>query len=147
MSETTRHGISKISEICQLRIESLLQLNTVANGAVVSTRDGFEVAKSLHSSVSPAKIAAMSGSLLSVADAITRLGEGAVCKNVVIESDSGQVVIMSIPTIHTSLLMTVFCVANMNLGQVLGPIRRCVQDIGSSLDMHRESASQNATSV
>jgi predicted regulator of Ras-like GTPase activity (Roadblock/LC7/MglB family) len=127
-----RHRV--VSDICQLKIEQMLRENAFASGAMVSTRDGFDVAKSLHQTLHPSKLAAMSSSLLSVADAIVVLGGGESCANVVIESDAGQIVTMSIPCQRITLLVTVFCTANASLGQVLWQVRRCAQEIGRELD-------------
>lgn len=122
------------SDICQLRIERLLGENAIVSGAMVSTRDGFEVATCLHQALSASKLAAMSSSLLSVADAITALSGGTSCANVVIESEGGRVVTMSIPSRRTTLLVSAFCAGNSSLGQVLWQVRKCASDIGRDLD-------------
>lgn len=134
MSEN-RELIRQIAtDICQLRIEYLVKENPFASGAMVSTRDGFEVAKSLHKALSASKLAAMSSSLLSVADAITLLGGGTSCANVVIESETGRIVTMSVPSHRINLLVTAFCATNASLGQVLWQIRKCALDIARELD-------------
>lgn len=134
MSENREWMRQIATDICLMRIEQLVKENPFASGAMVSTRDGFEVAKTLHKALSASKLAAMSSSLLSVADAITVLGGGSSCANVVIESESGRVVTMSVPSHRINLLVTAFCVTNASLGQVLWQIRKCALDIARELD-------------
>lgn len=142
MSDDKPPDLLIASDICQLRLEHLLRECQFASGAMVSTRDGLDVAHKLRHARTASQIAAMCSSLLSVSDAITALSGGKSCANVVIESESGQIVTMSIPSSRHTLLVTVFCLPNASLGQVLWILRKYAIDMGRSLDTALPSGCQ-----
>lgn len=129
MRETSSWS-SAIATSCQLRIERFLADASEFSAAILATRDGFEVACSPVINVSPSKLAAMSSSLLSVADALARVGGVEHCDNIVIESESGRVVLIGVPGTDLDLVLTGFCSGDAPLGRALWAMKECSKDLG-----------------
>jgi len=87
--------------------------------AVLSTEDGFEVASIGRSSVSPAKVAAMTSSLHAVGATMSDESGLAACRNVIVEAAAGTIVIVRIATRETALLLTIVGRHDALLGTLL----------------------------
>src|SRR6185436_17858229 len=74
---------------CQALIDQLVAGQQQITGALVSTVDGFEIAARLGSTISAAKLAAMTSSLLALGEAVSIEGGVENCMNVVIEASAG----------------------------------------------------------
>jgi uncharacterized protein len=118
---------------CEVYLRRFIATTSGVNAALVVTSDGFEVASVLHSSLSPDKIAAMTSSMLALGEAV--LGEANLnnCKNVVIESESGLIIMLSIGDPTKELLLSVITNGHAMLGQVLWAARACCERVRYSV--------------
>ncbi len=119
--------------LCQQQIDSLIEAHSEIRGVLVSSIDGFEVAARMRGSASPAKLAAMTSSLLALGEAVSDEGEVGHCRDVVIDASAGRVLLMDIPHATRKLLLTVLSDNASTLGQVLWAVRTCRQEIGRRL--------------
>jgi predicted regulator of Ras-like GTPase activity (Roadblock/LC7/MglB family) len=119
---------------CQAYLDSLCREHREVAGALLSTMDGFEVAASVGAQISPKKMAAMTSSLLALAEAVTRESAVGQCRDLVIESSAGLVLMMDVPsTTHRSVL-TVLCTEAAVLGRVRWAARNVRDTIARALD-------------
>ncbi|HET9033570.1 MAG TPA: roadblock/LC7 domain-containing protein [Dokdonella sp.] len=105
--------------LLQKKLEQFVEANSDIRGAVISTVDGFEVASQLDSSLSAAKLAAMTSSLLALSGAIARESLLGSSRDMVIDADKGRLLLMEVPTTEKRLLLAVLCDNQVTLGQVL----------------------------
>ena len=85
-------------------------------GAMVSANDGRALAEQLQAGLDKHRFAAMSSALLALSDNVIRETHNGTIKNVLIQSDGGNVFIMHA---GSGLLLTVFSKADANLGMSL----------------------------
>jgi len=119
---------------CQPHLEALAR-NKEVLGALISTVDGFEIAAQVRATTSIKKLAAMTSSLLALAEATSQEGEVGNCIDVVIEASEGMVLMMDVPNDNRKLLLTVLCNKAATLGSVLWAARNTRTAIAS--DMNR----------
>lgn len=114
---------------CEAYLQKLVSTTSGVTAALVVTSDGFEVASVLHNDLSPEKMAAMTSSMLALGEAI--LGEANLndCKNVVIESDGGLIIMLAIGDPKKELLLSVITNGQAMLGQVLWAARQCCERV------------------
>lgn len=105
--------------LLQKKLEQFVEANSDIRGAVISTVDGFEVASQLDGSLSAAKLAAMTSSLLALSGAIARESLLGSSRDMVIDADKGRLLLMEVPTTEKRLLLAVLCDNQVTLGQVL----------------------------
>lgn len=121
------------TDLCQQQIDALIEARPEVRGVLVSTIDGFEVAARMRGKSSPAKLAAMTSSLLALGEAVSDEGEVGSCLDIVIDASAGRVLLMDIPHATRKLLLTVLSDNASTLGQVLWAVRNCRQEIGRLL--------------
>jgi len=116
----------KESSACQQELESLLKHFDMIAGAVLSTQDGLLVAGVAHSNdIETDAIAAMSSSILSLADALAGQAGKPLVNNVISQAESSTLVIL-----HAGeLILTVVGRAEINVGLVLSAARRTAEAI------------------
>ena len=119
--------------LCQPHLASLVGGSSEVLGALISTVDGFEVAAQLRPTASVQKLAAMTSSLLALAEAMSHEGEVGNCVDVVIEAADGMVLIMDVPNDRRRLLLTVLCNKVATLGSVLWAARNARTAIGADI--------------
>lgn len=110
---------------CQALERFVADFDQVA-GAVLSTPDGLLVAKALRSrQIEADAVAAMSASLLSLADALAGQAGRAYADKVISEAESSTLVLL-----HAGqLILTVVGRPNVNIGLILSAARRTAQTI------------------
>lgn len=119
----------------QKQLDQFVENNPDILGCAVSTVDGFEVAASMKRPMSAAKLAAMTSSLLALAEAISSESEMGASKDLVIDAEKGRLLLMEIPTAGSRLLLTALCHNSATLGQVLWPVKALRNELqGISLD-------------
>ena len=126
-------GATRTAGICQACIDTLVESHADISGALVSTVDGFAVASCVRPPVSADRLAAMTSSLVALAEAISREGHAGECRDVAIDATGGRVLLMDVPQAGHKLLLTVLCDASATLGQVLWAARHCRRDMGDRL--------------
>jgi len=97
-------------------------------GAMVSANDGRALAERLQSGLDKHRFAAMSSALLALSDNVIRETHGGNIKNVLIQSDDGNVFILHA---GNGLLLTVFSRPDANLGMSLAHASKGAADIAA----------------
>ncbi len=97
-------------------------------GAMVSANDGRALAERLQSGLDKHRFAAMSSALLALSDNVIRETNGGSIKNVLIQSDDGNVFILHA---GNGLLLTVFSQPDANLGMSLAHASKGAADIAA----------------
>ncbi len=98
------------------------------HGAMVSASDGRALAERLQSGLDKHRFAAMSSALLALSDNVIRETHSGSIKNVLIQSDEGNVFIMHA---GSGLLLTVFSKADANLGMSLAHANQAAATIAA----------------
>jgi len=104
-------------------------------GAMVSANDGRALAERLQSGLDKHRFAAMSSALLALSDNVIRETHGGSIKNVLIQSDDGNVFILHA---GNDLLLTVFSRPDANLGMSLAHACKGAADI-AALNLHADA--------
>jgi len=133
MSAVPIRGHEAERALCQPHLDILVGGSSEVLGALISTVDGFEVAANVRATTSVQKLAAMTSSLLALAEAMSHEGEVGNCIDVVIEAGEGMVLIMDVPNDRRRLLLTVLCNKVATLGSVLWAARNTRNEIGSDI--------------
>lgn len=103
-------------------------------GAIVATTDGFEVTAFTSADFTTAKLAAMSSAIHGLGDAVTREAGMDGCRDVIVDSQKGRIVFMSIPGGPPQLLLMAIADQRAALGQLLLACRKCCVAIGVELE-------------
>ena len=119
---------------CQAHLDALRHEHHGVAGTLLSTRDGFEVAASVDEAVSLNKLAAMASSLLALAEAVSREGAVGQCRDLVIESSAGLVLLMDVPSATHNAVLTVLCTEAAVLGRIRWAARNAREAIAQALD-------------
>lgn len=114
-------------------LKGLAETDTGILGALVCSSDGFEVTCLLPAGLSPATLSAMASSQLALSNAMSsEVGLGK-CKNLVIDSDGGRLLIMQIPNSNGGLLLAAIAGADHTLGEALWACSKAAASIGHRL--------------
>lgn len=119
---------------CQSHLDALRGEHREIAGTLLSTMDGFEVAASVGPQISPRKMAAMTSSLLALAEAVSRESSVGQCRDLVIESSAGLVLMMDVPSTERRSVLTVLCTEAAVLGRVRWAARNAREAIAQALD-------------
>ena len=122
-----------LSALCTATLEQLVSQTPGIETAAIVTGDGFEVASVVRDDVSVEKLAAMVSSLLALSEAVTAELRMSRCRDVIIDTESGAVVTLRVPSHGHDLLMCVRCKQTVSLGTVLFAARDCVQGLARRL--------------
>lgn len=114
---------------CSEHLQWFVSQTSGVTAALVATTDGFEVSSVLHQSLSAQKMAAMTSSILALGEAVLAEADLSDCRNVVIESGGGLIVMLAIGDPRNELLLSVIADSNAMLGQVLWSARSCCDRI------------------
>ena len=98
--------------------------------AVLLSADGFEVASLQLGKGGAARLAAMGSSLSAIGAAIAREAGIVECGRMIIESESGTVVIMQVPESKPPMSLAVVADGAAVLGQLLWAAKQCCGAIG-----------------
>lgn len=120
-------------QACLTCITKLVEGHGDVAGALVSTVDGFPIASRLPQPDAAPRLAAMSSSLVAVAEAISRDAQVGDCRDLVIDASEGRVLLMDVPQPGGTLLLMVLCTPTATLGQVLWAARHCRRDMSARL--------------
>jgi uncharacterized protein len=92
---------------------------------MVATIDGFELAAHLPNRVDAARLAAMTSSLLALAEALCLDSTVGDCHDITVDARHGRILLMDIPHPAQRLVLCVLCSNKVTLGQVLWAVRNC----------------------
>jgi predicted regulator of Ras-like GTPase activity (Roadblock/LC7/MglB family) len=113
-------------------LEAFASANPDAMLAVLTSGDGFEVASYPPNQTMTPKIAAMSSSMQALSEALTREAGLAKNRNVIIETDSGTVLILGL-TGTQRLSLAIVVKSGELLGKVLWASRNLCKKLETSL--------------
>lgn len=134
--------MTKVAGLAQTQLEglrseldSLRGQNKGVIAALLATTDGFEMADSGDwRGCSPSSVAAMTSSMLSLAIAMVRETGLSSCQNLIIETDEGKILVMSVPSTRFQMLLTVMTLKDIAFGQLLLEARITVRQLSNLLD-------------
>lgn len=112
----------------QQTLKNFLGDNDLADGLVLATEDGLLIANAIQNkAIEPDAIAAMSASMLALADALAGQAGRAYADNLISEAESSTLVILH----AAELILTVIGRPNVNIGMILNAARRTAKAIGA----------------
>lgn len=126
----------KEAAACQKDLEDLINKFDSVAGSVLATPDGLHIASAVRiDEIQTDAVAAMSASLLSLADALAGQAGRAFADNVISEAESSTLVIL-----HAGeMILTVIGKAGMNIGMVLSAARATAKKLHSDAKEFSES--------
>ena len=115
---------------CQATLVGFIKKFEMVAAVVVSSQDGLHVASESHdTSMEMDAVAAMSASLLSLADALAGQAGKPMVDNVISEAESSTLVIL-----HAGeLILTVIGHTGINIGLILSSARKAAKEIGDTM--------------
>lgn len=116
--------------VAQKQLEALGQSMPGLVSAVLLSADGFEVASVQVGKGGAARLAAMGSSLSAIGNAIAKEAGIVDCNRMIIEADSGTVVVMNVPNARPPMSLAVVANDASVLGQLLWAARSCCTAIG-----------------
>jgi predicted regulator of Ras-like GTPase activity (Roadblock/LC7/MglB family) len=132
MQPASQRFAPHILDAVRRQLVELVATNTQITLAVVTSADGFEVAA--HPDLPMAqRIAAMSSSLQALSEAMAREASFSRSRNLIIEADSGTIVVLGIPDISPRLSLAVIASGSEILGRLLWVTRSCSAALARSL--------------
>lgn len=106
--------------IAQTITDELVQAERGMLGVMISTEDGFELCRSAAREFSdPGRLAAVSSSLLALADSSAQTAEIGASQCMVVEGSDGRVVLYAVPSLKPRLVLTVLMKGTSNLGNTI----------------------------
>lgn len=128
------HGVVEIAPAeekhsTQQALERLVASCPGTKGALVATSDGFVVAQAMRQEVVVRTLAAITSSVISLAESMvkeTRLGP---CQNLIIESLDGNVIALRI---NRTRVLTVIAEKKTRLGMLLSAAKQCVERLAKA---------------
>ena len=129
MSANPRFG-RVATGVAQKHLEALGHSTPGIVSAVLLSADGFEVASVQVGKGGAARLAAMGSSLSAIGNAIAKEAGIVDCNRMIIEADSGTVVIMHVPGAKPPMSLAVVANDASVLGQLLWAARSCCTAIG-----------------
>lgn len=121
----------KLVEACQQHLQALVSHTPGVTSAAVASSDGFQVAAVFNREISANKLAAMTSSIHALGEAVVAESLLKKCLNVLIEAESGKVIMLAISHTDHHLLLTVIANENSVLGQLLWAAKNCCDRIGA----------------
>lgn len=108
-------------------LERLLAADSGICGSLVATADGFVVTKVCQQEFSERKLAAITSSLISLAESLAREVSQGRCHNLIIENEEGSIVAMRV---NRTRVLTVMAEKRTRLGLLLSAAKTCVEQLG-----------------
>jgi len=105
-------------------LEAFVAANSDVAYAVLTTSDGFEVAAHPKKPLTQ-KLAAMSSSLQALSEAISREAGLSNARNLVIEAESGTIVVLGLPGTAPRMSLAIVSGNSETLGHLLWAARNC----------------------
>jgi predicted regulator of Ras-like GTPase activity (Roadblock/LC7/MglB family) len=131
MNENERKAA--MAALCQSHLDILAIEGNGILAALVATSDGFHLA-SIKSEIGEERLAAMSSSMHALGDQIATEASLKQHQNVLIETATGKVLMLNIPTATAELILTVVANDSMTFGMLLFACRQSAERIGSALN-------------
>jgi hypothetical protein len=120
---------------CENRLEALSNELAGASSIVISSTDGFEFAMAGTNHLAVSKLAAMCSSMHALGDAVAREANYKDCRNVMIESTTGNIVMMAIA--DADLVLLAISESRTLFGTLLHSCRRASQEISERYKLYQ----------
>jgi hypothetical protein len=120
------HSPEEISDGLSAILVDLMTACADIAGAMISSTDGHAQAQKLDGELDYNRFAAMSSALLALSDTLISETQQGDTKNILLESESGNIFIMHA---GNQLLLTVFTKPSSNLGMSLAYARKAAEEI------------------
>jgi len=133
MQPVSLHFPPQLVAVAQGSLQEFVDANSAVQLAVLTSGDGFEVAAHPRGLPAAQRLAAMSSSLQALSEAIVREAGLGRARNLIIESDSGTIVVLGIATPSSRLSLAVVASGNEILGRLLWASRSCGASLERSL--------------
>jgi predicted regulator of Ras-like GTPase activity (Roadblock/LC7/MglB family) len=124
MSATPRFG-RVATGVAQKHLDNFGSGTPGVVSAVLMSSDGFEIASLQVGKGGAARLAAMGSSLTAIGSAIAREAGIVECNRMIIEAESGTVVVMNIPDSKPPMSLAVVSNGAAVLGQLLWAAKNC----------------------
>ena len=124
--------------ICQRSIDQLMKDNPGIFLAVVATTDGFEVVSApvrVDEGGEASRLAAMSSSMLALAEAMVREADLSICNDVLVDCAAGRLLLLSVPVSDARFVLCVGARGDTTLGHVLAAGRLCAEEMSKRLQL------------
>lgn len=121
-----------VTQRANMHLESLCNANAGISLAVLTSEDGFEIAAYRAAEIS-GRLAAMSSSLQALSEAITREAGLAGSKSLVIEAETGTIIVLGIATTSPRVSLAVVASNAETLGTLLWAARNCCKSLEQAL--------------
>jgi uncharacterized protein len=112
-------GSKVFQAMCGEALRQLVADTAGVESACLVTGDGFEIASALNKGVSAARLAAMTSSMHALGTAVTTELKMKECKSVIVDGESGTVVMVRVPSHHAEMMLAVTCGKRGTIGGVL----------------------------
>jgi len=99
-----------------------------AKGALVATADGFVISSLFKGEVAMRSLAAITSSIMSLAESLAKEASQGVCRNLVIEAEEGNAVALRI---NRTRILTVIAEHRTRLGMLLSAAKRCTESLAN----------------
>ncbi len=107
-------------------LQQLLADCTGATAALVVTDDGFVVAQAFKREMAVKSLAAITSSLMGLAESMVQETSQQGCRNVIIEAEEGNIVTLRI---NSTRVLTAIANQGCNLGMLLSSAKLCAEDL------------------
>jgi predicted regulator of Ras-like GTPase activity (Roadblock/LC7/MglB family) len=124
------------SACCNALYELKAHLSGLVSAGVVGP-DGFEIAAISSRPLEISKLAALSSTLVAVAEAFTLESGEKPCRELILESDGGRTLLLGIPVRNANYSLFVIAGLGVTLGLVLSRARQCAAKIQSILNSNQ----------
>jgi predicted regulator of Ras-like GTPase activity (Roadblock/LC7/MglB family) len=120
--------------VCQQALDALVERTPDILAAVITTGDGFDVVSYIpNDKMSPKKLSAMTSSMLGLAEALVSEAQLSRSKDVIVEAEKGQILLLSVPNVRGGLLLNVIANQKVLIGELLWACRQCCATIGDKI--------------
>jgi predicted regulator of Ras-like GTPase activity (Roadblock/LC7/MglB family) len=122
----------EVAAFAARELETLGQMSSGIELAVLTSEDGFEIAAYRGQAIS-GRIAAMSSSLQALSEAITREAGLSNTRSQIIEAENGTILILGVQYANARLTLSVVASSRETLGQLLWAARNCCKTLEQAL--------------
>jgi len=135
--EPRRYQAHRVSDAAKEACDAALHRLDLYIPGVISTGvvgpDGFEIAALSIRPIEISKLSALSSTLVAVAQAFMLESGMASCQDLIMGSENGSVLLMSVPVGHATYALFVITGNGATLEQVLSSARICATEVGEAL--------------
>jgi predicted regulator of Ras-like GTPase activity (Roadblock/LC7/MglB family) len=133
MQSTSQRFSDEAARAAHRHLKDLMDANPPVVLSVLTSGDGFELAAHPARRPHSQRVAAMSSSLQALSEAIVREAGLNNSRSLIIESETGTIVVLGLANITPRISLAVVASGNELLGRLLWAARNCCQSLERSL--------------